>query len=118
MKTKSDLNVLIPDLVELVRNNNHEIGGCEYDCDENGACRCDDPIENYVCYEQGGWTIEVIYGCCGEWDSDDTLHCAWGHVTEIIASHYDDATGELSEFSDEDFDDLMIALNDELSDIA
>lgn len=127
MKTKSDLNVLIPDLVELVRNNNHEIGGCEYDCDENGACRCDDPIENYVCYEQGGWTIEVIYGCCGEWDNDPgdywtppscDLRKAWGEVTEITASHYDEDTDEETEFSEDDVKEIWSALDKVLEDIA
>lgn len=127
MKTESDLNALIPTLVGLIRNTDHEIGSSDYDFDDCGSCRSDDAIENYLCYMKDGWTIEINYKCCGEWESCpgdgitpacDELISAWGYVTEIIASHYDDDTGELSEFSDDDFKELRKALNDELKDIA
>lgn len=118
MKTKSDLNALIPDIVELLGQNSHEIGSCSYDIDENGPCRCDDdPIENYFCYEQDGWTIEIFYDCFGDWDGD-TLRRAWGRVTDIMASHYDEATRELSEFSESDCEDLWAAADKALSRIA
>lgn len=70
MKTIADLNALIPTLVELIRNNDHEIGESYYEQDEDGWGRCDDSTTNYLCYEEDGWLIEVTYECCGEWDND------------------------------------------------
>lgn len=73
MKTIADLNALIPTLVELIRNNDHEIGESYYEQDEDGWGRCDDSTTNYLCYEEDGWLIEVTYECCGEWDNDPAI---------------------------------------------
>ncbi len=127
MKTIADLNALIPTLVELIRNNDHEIGESYYEQDEDGWGRCDDSTTNYLCYEEDGWLIEVTYECCGEWDNDHgdywtppscDLRRAWGEVTEITATHYDEDIDEESEFSEEDVNKLWIALDEELKDIA
>ena len=127
MKTIADLNALIPTLVELLRNNDHEIGDSYIEQDEDGWGRCDEPASNYLCYEEDGWLIEVTYECCGEWDNDPgdywtppscDLRRAWGEVTEITATHYDEDIDEESEFSEEDVNKLWIALDEELKDIA
>ncbi|ROT10410.1 hypothetical protein ED388_04635 [Muribaculaceae bacterium Isolate-007 (NCI)] len=127
MKTKADLDAIIPTLVELIRNNDHEIGESYYEQDEDGWGRCDDSTTNYLCYEEDGWLIEVTYECCGEWDNDPgdywtppscDLRRAWGEVTEITATHYDEDIDEESEFSEEDVNKLWIALDEELKDIA
>lgn len=127
MKTIADLNALIPTLVDLLRKNGHEIGESYYDQDEDGWGLCDDSTTNYLCYEEDGWLIDVTYECCGEWDNDPgdywtppncDLRRAWGEVTEITVSHYDEITDEESEFSKEDVNKLWEALDEELKDIA
>ncbi len=127
MKTKADLNALIPTLVELLRNNDHEIGDSYIEQDEDGWGRCDEPATNYLCYEEDGWLIEITYECCGEFYNDPgdywtppcyDLKSAWGEVTEILASHTDEETDEESEFSDDDLKELWSALDEELKDIA
>lgn len=127
MKTIADLNALIPTLVELIRNNDHEIGESYYEQDEDEGVRCDDSTSNYLCYDEDGWIIEIYYECCGEWDNDpgdyatppsSNLVRAWGEVTEITAAHYDEDTDDESEFSDEDVKILWSALDEELKDIA
>lgn len=127
MKTKADIDALIPTLVELLRINDHEIGESYYEQDEDGWGRCDDSTTNYFCYEEDGWLIEITYECCGEWSNDPgdywtppscDLRRAWGEVTEINAYHYDDDTDEESEFEDNDLNDLWNALDKELENIA
>ena len=127
MKTIDDLKALIPTIVEQFSKNDHEIGESYFEQDEDGWGRCDDSITNYFCYEEDGWLIEVTYECCGEWDNDPgdywtppscDLRRAWGEVTEITATHYDEDIDEESEFSEEDVNKLWIALDEELKDIA
>lgn len=127
MKTKSDLNALIPTLVKQLSSTDHEIGESYYEQDEDGWGRCDDATTNYFCYEEDGWFIEVTYECCGEWDNDPgdywtppscDLRKAWGEVTEITASHYDKDTDEETEFSEDDVKELWSALDKVLEDIA
>lgn len=117
MKTASDLNNLIPQLTDLVLDN-PEIGECYYG-------RCEDDYDetladNYVCYEEDGWCIEISFKCCGEWDNDpgdywtppsSGLRRAWGEVTEITAYHYDEETDEETEFSNDDLNELWNALD-------
>lgn len=126
MKSKSDLNALIPTLVEQLLKKGHEIGESYFEQDEDGWGRCDDSTTNYFCYEEDGWFIEVTYECCGEWDNDpgdywtspsSNLRKAWGEVTEITASHYDEDTDEESEFSEEDLCELWEELNKSLEHI-
>lgn len=127
MKTIDDLKKLFPTLIELVANNDHEIGQSCYEQDEDGWGRCDDYEDNYVSYEEDGWSIEISYRCCGVWDSDPgdywtpsscDLRRAWGNVTEITAYHYDDDTEEESEFSGNDLKELYKAINKVLKNIA
>ena len=110
MKTIADLNALIPTLVELLHNNDHEIGESYYEQDEDGWGRCDEPATNYLCYDDDGWLIETPP--CHD------LKGAWGKVIEILASHTDEETDEESEFSDDDLKELWGALDEELKDIA
>lgn len=126
MKSKSDLNALIPTLVEQFLKKGHAIGESYFEQDEDGWGRCDDSTTNYFCYEEDGWFIEVTYECCGEWDNDpgdywtppsSNLRKAWGEVTEITASHYDEDTGEETEFSEEDLCELWEELNKSLEHI-
>lgn len=126
MKTISDLNALIPQLTELVLDN-PEIGESYYEQDEDGWNRCDYSKSNCVCYEENGWCIEIQFDCCGAWDNDRgdywspgsaELQNAWGEVTEITASHYDEDTDEETEFNEEDLKELWSALDKALEDIA
>lgn len=127
MKTISDLNALIPTIVNQLTSNNHEIGESYFEQDEDGWGRCNDSITNYFTYEKDGWLIEATYKCCGEWDNDpgdyytppsSTLRKAWGEVTEISAYHYDEDTDEETEFSEEDLKEVWSALDKALEDIA
>lgn len=126
MKTISDLNALIPQLIDLVLDD-PQIGESYFEHDEDGWCGCaNEPDCNYVCFEQDGWCIGITYACCGEWVNDPgdywtppscDLRRAWGEVTEILASHYDEETGEETIFSDEDTKELMSALDKALENI-
>lgn len=127
MKTKADLDALIPALVNLMQNNDHEIGEAYYERDEDGWGRCCDNVSNSISYDKDGWCIEISYDCCGEWDNDPgdywtppscDLRKAWGEVTEINAYHYDEDTDDESEFSEDDTADLWKALDEVLKDIA
>lgn len=126
MKTSADINALIPTLSKLLANMDHEIGVSHFERDEDGWCVCDEYAENYFCYEEDGWSIEVSYKCCGEWDYDPGdcmtpsscgLRKAWGEVTEISAYHYDEITGEESTFEDKDLNELWNSLDKVLENI-
>ncbi len=123
MKTISELNALISQLVGLVIDN-PDIGECYY-----GRCEADYEetwATNCVSYEEDGWYIEISFRCCGEWDkfSGDYLtpaSCsllkAWGEITDIQASHYDEENNEETVFSDNDLADIWAALSDALEQI-
>ena len=126
-KTKADLNALIPLLVELLHNNDHDIGESYLDRDTDGWGRFNDYTVNSLCYEEDGWCIEITYKCCGEWERDSgdywtppscELVKAWGEVTELSAVYYDEETEEGKEFSVNDLKKLRTALNKELKNIA
>ena len=62
----------------------------------------------------------MTYECCGDWNcetgnywtpSNRNLQKAWGKVTEVSAYHYDEATEEETEFSDDDMTELFNALD-------
>lgn len=119
MKTIADLNALIPSLIDLVLDN-PEIGESYWEQDEDGWGKCSDYESNYVCYEEDGWCIEISFRCCGDWSHDDgdywtpassSLNGAYGEVTEITAYHYDEESGEESEFSDDDLNEMWSALD-------
>ena len=127
MKSIEDLKKLIPTIVGQIIREDHNVGKCHYEQDEDGWNPCSEYEPNYFTFEKDGWLIEVTYECCGEWDIDHgdywTPPCcdlikAWGEVTEITASHYDENTDEESEFSDNDLNELWDALDNELKDIA
>ena len=112
MKTLNDLKALYPTLCDLLANNDHEVGECTSD-DCNYAF-------NSVFYEEDGWSIEIDYQCCGRWSNDpgdywtpssSTLVRAWGEVTEIIASHYDEESGEEIVFTNDDLEELYNELD-------
>lgn len=127
MKTLKDLKKLIPIIVDQISGTDHEIGESYFEQDEDGWGRCSDYTTNYFTYEEDGWLIEVTYQCCGEWDNDPgdywtppscELRKAWGEVTEISASHYDDDTDEETEFEEKDLSELWNAIDEALEDIA
>lgn len=127
MKTLEDLKKLFPIIVEEIRDSDHEIGESYPDQDEDGWYTCHDYEDNYYSYEEDGWLIEVSYRCTGNWDNDpgdywtppsSDLRSAWGEVTEITATHYDEDTDEESEFSKDDLSELWNAIDEVLKDIA
>lgn len=127
MKTIDDLKALLPTLLELFSQEDHEIGESYWDQDEDGWGKYEDYEDNSFIYEEDGWTIEVNYRCCGEFCNDPgdywTPPCydlirAWGKVTEITACHYDEESGKESEFSDDDLNEIWNAFDEELKDIA
>lgn len=127
MKTKADLDALIPTIVAMIENADNDIGESYMEQDEDGWGRWENYNYNIICYEEDGWCIEVSYKCCGTWENDHgdywTPPCydlirAWGEVTEISASHYDEETDEESEFSVEDCCELWNALNEALENLA
>lgn len=123
MKTIADLNALIPTLVNHLRNNDHKIGRTFWDQSEDGWNLGEESEENFLDYDGDGWYIEINYEVTGEWDEAPgdywtpgycSLRKAWGNVTSISATHYDDETDEETIFSEEDLTDLYYALNKEL----
>lgn len=127
MKTLDDLKKLIPTLVDLVKNNDHEIGKSYPERNEDGWSMSSDYESNSVCYEEDGWCIEIYYRCTGEWDIDSgdyftppscDLRSAWGEVTEIAASHYEEDTEEDTEFTEDDCSELWSAIDKVLEKIA
>lgn len=117
MKTVTDLNALIPAIIDLVLDNpeigNSYLGKKESDRDTEWA-------ENYVCYDEDGWFIEISFKCTGEmirYDGDydtppsESINNARGEVTEIIASHYDDDSGDGTVFNCDDLKDLWRSID-------
>lgn len=127
MRTLEDLKKLIPTIVEQISDADHEIGDCYPEQDEDGWGMCSDYKTNYFAYEEDGWLIEVTYECCGEWDNDpgdywtppsSDLLRAWGEVSEITVYHYDEETGEETEFERKDLNELWTAIDEALKKIA
>lgn len=117
MKTVTDLNNLIPVIVDQIAGQNHDIADAEIE----------QPKTNCFTYDEGGWYIEVIYNCSGDyhcesgnyWDEPSCdLISASGEVEEISASYLDEETDEEIEFSGEDLDELWSAINRALENIA
>ena len=113
MKTTKQLNALIPEIADALANNHHDIGDLF-------------PERNYFCFEKDGWYVEVEYSCIGDFtcrgDFMDpysySLIAASGSIDSIIVCHTDEETGEETEFSDEDVDELRRCLDMELSEVA
>lgn len=119
MKTKSDLLKLFPLLINQLKENDHEIP-MSFILNSDGS---GDPEENYFSYEEDGWQIEVVYDCWGEWEVDEgdywtpsnrRLVKAWGEVTNLSVTHYDEETDEETEFSQKDLTELYNSLNEAL----
>lgn len=127
MKTIDDLKALLPTLLDLFNKTDHEIGETYWEQDEDGWGKCQDYEDNCFIYEEDGWSIEVNYRCCGEFCNDPgdywTPPCydlirGWGEVTEITAYHYDEETGDESEFSEDELAEFFAPFDELLEDIA
>ena len=119
MKTTNDFKDILPTLINLFSNEDHQIGVSEYGHDEYES-------NNFI-YEEDGWYVEVNYECCGEYVNEAgdywTPPCfelirGWGRVSEITVIHTDDETGEETEFCDEEMQEIIAIFDEELRDIA
>ena len=117
MKTLLELNALIPTIIEMMNEEQPEIG--DYEEGEYES--------NTLTYEEDGWTIEIVYKCTGYWNIEDETYsnpgCAdllkgWGEIENIYAFHLDEETAEETEFSSEDLTDLYNAVNKNLKQLA
>lgn len=127
MKSIEDLKKLIPTIVEQITREDHNVGKCHYEKDEDGWNPCSDYETNYFTFEKDGWLIEATYECCGEWEIEhgdywtppsSELTKAWGSVTELSAIHCDESTGEETEFESDDLIELWDAMDNALENIA
>ncbi|MDE7464977.1 MAG: hypothetical protein K2M59_03760 [Muribaculaceae bacterium] len=127
MKTINDFKALLPILIEKFSNLNHGIGESYFDRDEDGWGQVNEYETNYFRYEEDGWEIEIEYECCGEYlyDNGDEwtpsgcdLMKAWGNVNYISVSHYDEATEEVSDFTDDELNEFYEPFNEVLKKIA
>ena len=109
MKTKTDLNALIPQIVKMVIED-PQIGDGEY-------------LDNVVSYDKDGWDIEISFQCCGEYDDDPgdywTPPCfelteIEVEITDISVYHYDEEADEESVFDDNDTKELRKAVEEVL----
>lgn len=127
MKTIEDLKALLPTLLELFSQEDHEIGESYWEYDEDGRGRHNDYMPNCFIYDEDGWYVEVHYECCGVYHDDpgdywtppcEDLIRAWGKVSEINAYYYEEDTDEETEFSKEELKGFFAPFNKELEDIA
>lgn len=127
MKTIDDFKALLPTLLDLFSNEDHEIGESYWDQDEDGWGKCNDYTPNCFTYEEDGWYVEVHYECCGEYESDpgdywNPPYCelirAWGEVSEINVSYYDEDTEEEITFSEEELAEFFAPFDKLLKDVA
>lgn len=127
MKTIAELNALIPEIIAKLSENEHEIGTSSIERSEDGYGKNDEPTANYFTFEEDGWLVEVVYNCCGEWETSSgdywnppycELKKAWGDAVEISASYYDEGAEEETAFSECDLRELKYAINQELRNIA
>ena len=127
MKTLEDLRTLIPVISDKISGVYHQIGESCLEHNEDGWGQSADYSTNYFTYEDDGWYIEITYQCCGEWDDAPgdywtppccELRKAWGEVTGITASHYDEDADEETEFEVQDLTELWDAIDGVLKNIA
>lgn len=108
MITTADLNALIPTIVELVKNNPHEVGGYDIVQDEDGDGAYDFYYAyNSVIYEKDGWVIEVVYEC-----SSYSERYGFGEIVELNASHYDSEGFEDAYFEGDDLNEMRWSINE------
>lgn len=113
MKTIAELNALIPIIIAELHRTDHEIG----DESENEY-----ELNTYI-FEEDGWEIEIVYKCTGIYKysrgdyytpGDCDLDHGKGEIEQISAFHYDEETGEETEFEYEDLLELEMAVEKEL----
>lgn len=111
MKTVSDLNALIPSIINLLAENTTAIK-------ENG-----DWTDNYICYDEEGWVIEITYQSRGVFperpyllptDKRDSFVGVEGRVLEILAS-FGDENEVFDEFTGADLEEMESAVLKALS---
>ena len=116
---KEKLHELIPAITELIRNSEHNIGVSE--------CGEDQYEDNCFIYDQDGWSIEIEYRCCGKWYNDlgdywnppcTDLICAWGDVSSMSVSFYDENTDDEIDFSSAELKEFHAEINKVLRSIA
>lgn len=107
MKTISDLNALIPELIDYIL----EDARLEYSGEFSN---------NITAYEEDGWYIEICFRSRGSWIEDrGTYYSPSGYyledvdceITKLTAYHYDEATDEETEFEDSELEGVINTLN-------
>lgn len=120
------LHQLAPVLTEAISSADHEIGECYMEECEDGCFFVQDYKTNTFTYEADGWSVEVTYRCCGEYDEDPgdrwtpgatVLKRAWGNVTGLSVSHFDEVTDEERIYADSELTELRDALDVMLSEL-
>lgn len=113
------LNAIIPTVADLIRKSDHKIGISEYDEDQYE--------DNHFIYDQDGWNIEIDYRCCGKWYNDlgdywnppcTDLIRAWGNVSNMSVSYYDENTDDEIDFSSDELKEFHSEINKVLRSIA
>lgn len=126
METAKEIDALIPVLVDLLEKSPKKIGRSTYGQTEDGWQREDYPETNSLDYCRDGWEVEVTYECTGFFEIDDgdrdtppsvEINSAWGEVTDISASRYDEDTEETVEYSYDELRPLYAALDEVLREI-
>lgn len=104
MKTAKDLYDLIPEISEMLRKTDHNIGCSIVDEDEDGRSVSHEWEDNYFEYEEDGWEMYFYYSLHIDTDPEDQEYetgpleiC----MEECYVSHYDE-DGEQSTFTEEE----------------
>lgn len=101
------LDGITSEILDAMSERNHDIGYSDYEGDEYE--------DNYYCYDENGWYVELAYRLCGTWciETGDywtppstDLTDVWGEIVGLDVSYNDDDTGESYEFSEEELNDL------------
>lgn len=126
MTQTDEIRDLIPVLVDLLERAPKNIGKSCYEQTEDGWQRQDRPEGNYLDYDQDGWEIGITYECTGFFEINDgdrdtppsvEINSAWGEVTDIFASRYDEETEETVEYGYDELRPLYAALDEVLKEI-
>lgn len=120
MKTINDLNAYLPQIKSMMRVN-AEIGEMFYgNCEDETEA---DWADNFICFEEDGWCVEVSYRCVGDvyddsrWTGAKELVKGWGEVTDLQVSYWDEKTDTITEFPDKDLDEIWIELDKALENL-
>lgn len=104
MRTIENLREIYPQLLQLVRDNSHEIGDYEEDIS----------YSNMVQYDKDGWSIQIDYECTGRYYMNGDLQDGWGTVTDIFAYYIDDETGYEEQMQEDSLAELYELVNEVL----